>query len=398
MRNRSQFKRSVTTLAILTTSRKTPVSLEGMLRGVLYLTPLLLLVPFLSWNLEAGQRSQSATTKIGQQAKQTLPSARYTIHRKVLPSLKSASVESEDPTTPHPIKSDSWLAAFHRTNEFVSAQVLASDPVDHEHDVEDWQFSRKLPLAIAGMSTGAPDRLLPVVNPIARLAFFAPPTDDVLKTVMLDPGHGGSDPGTIGANGLLEKHLTLDIAKRVQHLLAVHPNINVALTRQDDKGYSRHVRMLKVQAVQPDILISLHLNNLPQKNLTLVESFYASHNNIRESERGRGIRPSFLAKDRDESNYPFVQDSRRLANLLQEQLFHQVSEDNANAINAGTKQDTLFMLTRSYLPATLIELTCLSNREEEERLKTPEYRQDIAIALAKGILEFFATENSPVKS
>lgn len=386
------------TLLTISTIRAA-VSLETLRRAALYLAPVLVLVPLFSWTLQAGQLSQprsyaSAPLSI------TQPQfvQRSNTHPTWSPLVTSERSGASEPAEANPIRPPSWFKAFHRANEFLNAQAFTTvDPVK-PHDPVEWNFARSLTRDLTLAALGAPEKMLPEVNPVTRLSLFAPPADDTFRTIMLDPGHGGSDPGTVGANGLLEKHLTLDIAKRVQNLLAVHPNIDVVLTRQDDKGYSRSVRMMKVHATQPDILISLHFNNLPQKNLTLVESFYAAHRNIRESESGRNNMNSRSAGFNRKSDYPFVKESRRLADLLQSQLFHQVSQTDSSAINAGTKQDTLFMLTRSYVPATLIELTCLSNSQEEERLKTSEYRQDIAIALAKGILEFFSTQNSNVKS
>jgi len=244
-----------------------------------------------------------------------------------------------------------------------------------------------------------PGLVVPLSNPAGRLAIFTPVLDDNFYTVMLDPGHGGSDPGTIGVNGLLEKHVTLNIAERVQHLLAAHPNIRVALTRNSDTGYTRNIRLLRVRHVNPDVLVSLHLNNLPQRDLTLVESYYAAEHNITTSESGnaKNVRPRFTRTRAPRTqDYSFIQGSKQLAHILQEKIFSAVSQGNPAAQNAGTKEDTLYMLTQTYVPATLIELTCLSNSEEEIRLRTPEYRQQIATAIASGILEYFSQSPLPV--
>lgn len=364
----------------------------------MYVAPVLIMAPFFSWTLEAGQLSRTDSNHGSIRQQQDIRVIQRLEISQQPSSLVSAQHEELKPAAITLTPEERWLADFHRANEFISAQNSNRITQSKPHNPNDWVFERSIPLDISRLPDVAPDTLLPELNPIARLSFFAPLTDDTHRTIMLDPGHGGSDPGTVGANGLLEKHLTLDIAQRVQHLLAEHPHIDVVLTRQDDKGYSRTVRMLKVQATQPDILLSLHFNNLPQKNLTLVESFYAARNNIRESESGRSSRISLAARHSRDAGYPFVNESRRLADLLQSHLFNQVSQDNPSAINAGTKADTLFMLTRSYLPATLIELTCLSNSSEERRLMTSKYRQEIAVALAKGILEYFATQDNSIES
>ncbi len=246
-----------------------------------------------------------------------------------------------------------------------------------------------------------PDSITPIFDPVGRLSIFAPSQDDTLYTVMLDPGHGGTDPGTIGAEGLLEKHVTLDIARRVQHRLAVHPNIQVLLTRYSDRGHSRDSRMQTVRSVNPDALVSLHVNNLPQRHITLVESFYAGKRNILSSELGNGknLQARFTrTRTVGKQDYSFIEGSRKLAEILQNRIFPAVAEGNPTAVDNGVKQDTLYMLTQSYVPATLIELTCLSNSEEEERLRTPAYREQIATAIAAGILEYFSSSGDAIKT
>ena len=211
--------------------------------------------------------------------------------------------------------------------------------------------------------------------------------------VLLDPGHGGIDPGAISHNGLQEKQLTLDIAKRTRLYLSNHPNIDVVFTRDTDEGLSRDERLQKITDSDADLLISLHFNNLPQTDLALVETYFAGQRNIQESldkqRENNGASDHGYVKTLNTSNhFPFTRSSQHLANILQQHVYNEVSAYNSNAENAGVKKDTLFVLTRSFTTSALIELTCLSNPAEAQKLETVEYRNRLSSALADAILEY----------
>jgi len=89
--------------------------------------------------------------------------------------------------------------------------------------------------------------------------------------VMIDPGHGGSDPGAKAPNGLLEKDITQDIAQRARLFLSEIHDLDVLMTREGDTGLSRQARVNRIKASGADLVVSLHFNHLPQSNVTLVE-------------------------------------------------------------------------------------------------------------------------------
>lgn len=213
--------------------------------------------------------------------------------------------------------------------------------------------------------------------------------------IMLDPGHGGTDPGSVGHNGLQEKTLTLDIAKRAERLLSENKNISVILTRDDDNGLSRRNRVQKVKRSKADMFVSLHLNHLPQTDVNLVETFYAAPHNILESiekqRTKRNINGMVETAATLNPSLAFTHGSKQLASIMQKRVFDEVTDNNPATNNAGVKEDTLYILTRSFTPGALIELSCLSNVKEAERLNHPAYREKLAVALANGIKEYLAT-------
>ena len=222
--------------------------------------------------------------------------------------------------------------------------------------------------------------------------------------VIIDPGHGGSDPGAIGSNGVQEKDLTLDIAKRVALFLSETDNIKAVLTRPNDIGLSRKSRVARVRQSHADLVVSLHLNHLPQRDINLVETFFAGPRNIAESleqqaaekRASAGSTTARLVRTANKASFDmrFTQGSARLADIMQKRVFDAVNHANPQTNNAGVKQDTLYILTRSYTPGVLIEMSCLSNNKESQRLKDETYLDHLAAALADGIRDYVASPES----
>jgi len=187
---------------------------------------------------------------------------------------------------------------------------------------------------------------------------------------MIDPGHGGSDTGTIGTGGSLEKDLT-----------------------------SRQSRIETIAEQDPDLLISIHLNSLPQPNITLVETYYASETDMLLGK----LRKRNIALEKAHSSSSRIDRRQRgilsydLANLVQSAVFSIVQSHNPRAIDAGVKNESLFVLTGSNVPAVLIEMTCLSNAEEASRLETESYRTELAETLMRAIRQFADKHNQTDK-
>lgn len=172
------------------------------------------------------------------------------------------------------------------------------------------------------------------------------------------------------------------------------------LTREGDAGLSRRGRVDRIRASGADLVVSLHFNHLPQTHVTLVESFYASAENIEES---RAIRRA--ATDGGEfvhlgaPDRSFTDGSARLATLVQRRVYGEVAHENPKATDAGVKRDTLFVLTRSLVAGALVELTCLSNPAEAERLEGDDYRDGLAAAIADAVRDYRSSlESRPLGS
>ena len=258
-------------------------------------------------------------------------------------------------------------------------------------DIAQAKYWAKLQASLNNDTTNTPTKL---TNQL--IALFQPEIIPEPKqwVIVLDAGHGGTDPGSEALNGLIEKELTLDIAQRASAMLAELDNVKVVLTRDEDKGMSRWSRVNKVKQSNADIVVSLHFNHLPQTDINLVETYYAGQKNIMESQakqlEEQGKPP--IMKMKSHQHYGFTKQSERLANIMQSRVYNEVRLGNPNAADAGVKQDTLFILTRSFTPGVLIELSCLSNEIEANKLGDEAYRTRLAASLADGIRDYLLNE------
>ncbi|HFC53493.1 MAG TPA: N-acetylmuramoyl-L-alanine amidase [Gammaproteobacteria bacterium] len=217
-----------------------------------------------------------------------------------------------------------------------------------------------------------------------------------VRTIVIDPGHGGDDPGAIGANGLKEKDISLEIARLLYERLLGEEGINVVLTRDSDITLSLKQRVEYAVQQGADLLISIHLNTIPNDPMTIVETYYfgtprdyqslkvASLEN-HHSEYAVGEFDQLVAQLGDALKQ---QESRKLASHIQRSVYRTLRRGNRHIIDAGIKSAPFVVLLGSGIPSVLAEVTCISNTAEEARLATPEYRDTIAGALEKGVLSY----------
>lgn len=194
------------------------------------------------------------------------------------------------------------------------------------------------------------------------------------KSVFLDPGHGGSDPGAI-AGGYTEANLNLAVAKKVQKLLKDRGYI-VYMSRTNDTYLSLIDRAKKANELNPDIFVSIHHNSTGSSSTTAsgIESYYYKFNPAYPS-----VINSEMHNDPNR-----VMKSTLLADLIQNKM---VSYTSAN--NRGIDGETLAVLRETAVPATLLELGFINNPTERQKLVTSSYQDKMAKAIADGIAEYF---------
>ncbi|WP_069650770.1 N-acetylmuramoyl-L-alanine amidase CwlD [Caloranaerobacter ferrireducens] len=205
-------------------------------------------------------------------------------------------------------------------------------------------------------------------NNFVTTSLYLPITD---KVIIIDPGHGGIDPGAVGKLGKKEDDINLQIALKLRRLIEQTGGIAI-LTREEDKGLytekSKTYRQKKnedlrnrkifVNESEGDIFISIHLNSFPQSKYYGAQTFY---------KKG-------------------CEDSKKLAEILQEELRNVLDKNNKRV---PQDRDNIYLLREVNIPSVLIECGFLSNPNEERLLSDSKYQEKIAWAIYIGIMRYF---------
>jgi N-acetylmuramoyl-L-alanine amidase len=194
--------------------------------------------------------------------------------------------------------------------------------------------------------------------------------------VVIDPGHGGQDSGTI-KTGMVEKELTLDLAHRLQRQLQER-GLGTLLTRTDDSYVSLQDRTAIANDQQECVFVSIHFDEAGRAAATGIETFYAAHP-ITFPERVASWLP-FL--QRTSSEPPNVE-SQSLATFIQESLVA-----HTQAVNRGTRPQQFFVIANVRHPAVLVEGGFLTNKEDVAKLANNDYREQMATAISEGIVRY----------
>src|SRR2546423_1201688 len=203
-----------------------------------------------------------------------------------------------------------------------------------------------------------------------------PPPATPFALVMIDPGHGGQDSGTT-KNGMVEKDLTLEVAHRVERLLRER-GLVVALTRGDDSYVSLLDRATMANSQPESVFVSIHFDEAGRTAATGIETYYAAHA-ASFPERVAAWLP-FLQRT---SSEPPNLESQSLASFVQESLVARTQ-----AANRGTRPQQFFVIANVRHPAVLVEGGFLTNKDEVGKLANADYREQMAIGIADGILRY----------
>jgi len=226
-------------------------------------------------------------------------------------------------------------------------------------------------------------------------------------TVVLDPGHGGTETGaegkkgTGGKPGLFEKDVTLDIARRLRTLLQAQGGINVLLTRDDDAVVALDDRTALANQNHADLFLSIHVNSAPRRDARGAETYFLSYASKDEDVRTLAAMENNAAgvdKEKlgaapeglelvlwDLAQSQYLQESGALAGSIQKEL-----NEALGARDRGVRQAPFRVLMGATMPAVLVEVGFISNPTEETSLATEEYRDKIAQALSRAVGAFLA--------
>jgi N-acetylmuramoyl-L-alanine amidase len=216
-----------------------------------------------------------------------------------------------------------------------------------------------------------------------------------VRTVIVDAGHGGSDPGAIGVGGLREKDVTLRLSKLLTARLR-SMGFRVIATRESDRFVSLEERTAIAEASDGDVFISLHANAAPRRSVQGIETYYPDENHERHSMRiamrENGVSREqldelqrTLARLRIKEISPY---SKRLASLVQGELARTPPSRYGKIQNLGAKKGPFYVLFLSKMPAILVEAGFLTNKADAKRLRNDDYLESVATQISTGLKRY----------
>jgi N-acetylmuramoyl-L-alanine amidase len=212
---------------------------------------------------------------------------------------------------------------------------------------------------------------------------------------VLDAGHGGDDPGTIGAGGVREKDITLAVARSAKARLEAR-GFDVLLTRDSDETLSLEERTAFAEGANGDVFVSIHVNSAPRTRVQGIETYYLDANYerhaLRVAARESGVAPSQLDPlQRALAGFKVSEVGSRsavLARSVQGEVVDGVRGAYGSVDDLGVKRGPFHVLFLSNAPSVLVEIGFLSNPTEALRLRSPMYRDVIAEQIARGLSRF----------
>ncbi len=224
-----------------------------------------------------------------------------------------------------------------------------------------------------------------------------------INRIVIDAGHGGHDTGTIGPHGLMEKDLCLDVAlklgKEIEEKL---PGAEVIYTRKDDTFIPLEQRTQIANDAKADLFISVHANSSHDQAARGIETYYlnfatsaesmevASRENALAQESLHDLQDIIKKIARNEK----VEESKELANDIQDSLTHRLQLVNQNERNRGVKKAPFVVLIGANMPSVLSEISFISNPNDEKLLRKTDQRQRVADGLYRGIASYLESLNS----
>jgi N-acetylmuramoyl-L-alanine amidase len=217
-----------------------------------------------------------------------------------------------------------------------------------------------------------------------------------LRKVVLDPGHGGKDPGALGPGGIAEKEIVLSIAKKLAVKLKTEMGTEVVLTRKDDRFVPLEDRTLLANSQDADLFISLHVNASPNADAKGIETYYLD-NTTDEAAIRLAARENATSR-KNISDLQFIlsdmmqnmklEDSITLAHRLQAALVSGMSKFMGDVKDLGVKKALFHVLVGARMPSVLVEMFFITNKNESRAMADPNYQDAMVDALFEGIQKY----------
>jgi len=216
-----------------------------------------------------------------------------------------------------------------------------------------------------------------------------------VSRIVIDPGHGGLDPGAKG-QGITEAQVVLDVALRLEGLLRQNPGVDVVLTRRTDEYVSLEERTAIANRAQADLFLSIHANAHRSRTINGVETYYL--NFARTANAAAVAARENAAAGMSMGNLPDIvkaialntkqDESKDFAALVQQAMVRRLSGMDRNLKNLGVKTAPFVVLIGAAMPSVLVEIAFITNGQQARLLRDAAYRQRIAEALFDSIKRY----------
>jgi len=215
--------------------------------------------------------------------------------------------------------------------------------------------------------------------------------------VVIDPGHGGKDPGVTGPSGLKEKDLVLDVGLQLRDFLKNRVGIEVVMTRDRDVYVPLEERTAIANQIGADLFISIHANGSPNRKVRGIETFVLDFSSSEDERRVASLENASSQNTiaaledllRSIARGDYKQESRDLARIVQTNLHGKLSKSLEGQTNRGVKQAPFIVLIGSNMPSILTEVGFISNPSDEKYYKSDTSRDLLAEALYTGVENYF---------
>ncbi len=228
------------------------------------------------------------------------------------------------------------------------------------------------------------------------------------KRIVIDPGHGGHDPGAIGPQKLCEKDVVLDIALKLKRILSGDPGFEVFLTRDRDVFIPLVERTAIANSKNADLFVSVHANASPRRDAKGIETYFLNWSDDVESmkvaARENQISLKKMKEMKNEADFLDVElaslkrdhkrdESNKLANYIQMAMVNGLSDKFPGVVDLKVKWSMFYVLFGARMPSVLAEVSFISNPLEERLLSKDSYKEEIAKSIATGVTKYMSVSS-----
>jgi N-acetylmuramoyl-L-alanine amidase len=297
-----------------------------------------------------------------------------------------------------PIKVDDGVLRQIRVGQFSAdvVRVVLDMTTPGSHQIFLLPDPQRLVIDIQGRSSGETPVPPKQARPIAAPAPVAKPAAAKIRKIVIDPGHGGKDPGATGVDGLAEKDIVLNVAKKLARKLQRELGIGAVLTRRTDTFVPLETRTAIANEQDADLFISLHMNASPNGEARGLETYYldsttdeasirlASRENATSRKNVSDLQ--FILSDMTQNLK--LEDSMTLAHRLHESVVRGMGPKMVDIKDLGVKKALFYVLVGARMPSVLVEMFFITNRTEGRAMSQENYQDAVVEALFDGIQQY----------